>query len=121
MAGQYSLVITDGIYEFAQYDYGRSIPFQLYDPTDAKFNATGYTAYIKVFYDGGSEAVTEISPSWTTQSTGAGNFAFTSSNKLTAIGTYYIEAQLEKAGQILTFRGIEQLSVYESPSGSRMP
>lgn len=114
-------VLSDGKYVFNTYDYGRSIGFKLYDQTDTAFNATGYTGYVKIYNSNGAEIVTEISPSWTTQSTGIGTFAFTETNLLSSEGRYLLEVQLEKSGEIRSFRCIHPISVLVSPTGVRTP
>ncbi len=116
------MVLSDGMYLFHTYDYGRTIPFKLYDYTDAAFNASTYTGYIKIFSSSnGGELLTEISPSWTTQASGIGSFAFTTSNYLATKGTYRLECQLEKSGTIRTFQCIHPIAVIDSPTGTRSP
>jgi len=115
------MVLSDGVYTFHTYDYGRSIPFKLYDATQTAFDASTYTGYVKVFDMSGWEQVTEISPGWTTQSSGIGTFAFTSTNYLGQPGRYRLECQLEKSGVIRSFLCIHPIEVIVSPTGSRTP
>lgn len=117
----YKVVLTDGIYEISASDYGRAMAFKLYNQSDSAFDATGYTAYVKVYDDDGIEILTEISPSWTLQSAGTGTFALTSTNHLASAGRFNWEIQLEKAGEIRTFRGIRPIQVLPSPTGARLP
>jgi hypothetical protein len=131
-----SMILTDGRYSFPAGDYGRSIPFQLYDQDNAKFVATGYTPYIKLYRENGSEALTEISPSWTAQATGAGTFAFTSTNApnngLSAflytdvyLNQYrrdrrlFLECQLEKSGTIRSFPCLQPIAITSGAVGPR--
>lgn len=118
---EYDYLCTLSRYQFETDDYGTNVTFRLYDPDQAVFDASSYTGYVKVFDNDGSEVVTEISPSWTSQATGVGTFAFTSTNKISTEGSYNVEVQLEKSGTILSFRAINQISVSKSPTGSRTP
>lgn len=115
------MVLSDGMYTFKTFDYGTSHSFKLYDRTQTAFVATDYVGYIKFFDSKGWEQITEISPGWTSQATGAGTFAFTSSNYLGTAGRYLLECQLEKSGEIRSFRCIHPIEVIESPTGSRTP
>lgn len=117
----YKVVLTDGVYEFGVYDYGRSIPFALYNQNDQAFNATGYAAYVRIFDQDGNEAVAEISPIWTAQSSGTGTFGLTAANRISESKCYNLELQLEKAGQVLSFRCVRPLTFFCGPGSPRTP
>jgi len=105
-------------------DYGRAHQFKIYNEDETVFDATGYTGYAMVSSSDGS-LILEKQVTWTTQTSGIGTFAFTSSNRLattTASGytSYYLEIQLELAGTILSTERI-QIYVMESAIGGRTP
>ena len=114
---------------FKTYDYGTSHTFKIYSEDagsgETAFDASTYTGYVKFFNESTGELVTEISPSWTTQSSGIGTFAFTSTNNLnvTTAGSYdtiYMEVQLEKSGTIISTERV-RITVVGSPTGTRTP
>jgi hypothetical protein len=117
----YDYLCTLSRYNYSTNDYGTTTTFKLYGLDSSAFDASTYTGYVKVFNSAGMEVVTEISPSWTTQASGIGTFAFTSTNKIGASGRYRVEVQLEKSGTILTFKAINSIAVSESPTGTRTP
>lgn len=111
------------------YDYGTATTFKIYTEDagsgETAFNATSYTGYVKFFNESTGELITEISPSWTTQSSGIGTFQFSSTNNLNLTtadtrDTVYIEVQLEKTGVILSTERV-RLTVMGSPTGTRTP
>jgi hypothetical protein len=112
---QHDYLCTLSRYNFSTDDYGTSTTFRLYDPDQAAFNATDYTGYVKITDSEGNEAVSEITPTWTTQDEGVGTFAFTSTNKIGEAGSYNVEVQLEKSGTVLSFKCINSIAVSRSP------
>lgn len=122
-------LVVPGEKVFHTYDYGTTHTFKIYTEDvgsgEAAFNATGYTSYVKFFNEAAGELITEISPSWTTQASGIGTFAFTSTNNLNTTtadshDTIYMEVQLEKAGTIISTERI-RITVTGSPTGTRLP
>lgn len=124
-------LIIPGSKIFKTFDYGTSHTFKIYNEDagsgETAFDASSYTGYVKIFASDSptAELVTEISPSWTTQSSGIGTFAFTSTNNLnfTTSGMHdsvYVEVQLEKAGTILSTERCK-ITVVGSPTGTRLP
>lgn len=122
------LILPDGEM-FRTYDYGTAIPFAIFTNDkgsgEQPFNATGYTGYVKFFNEETGELVSELSPSWTSQSTGVGTFQFSSTNNLntTTAGGYdtvYMEVQLEKSGTIISTERV-RITVVGSPTGTRLP
>ena len=84
----------------ARYDYGSSIAFKLYNEDLTPFDASGYTGVLKTFKRHGDRAfffrdveraltvvgtlaqiIGDITVSWTTQSSGEGTFAYTSTER----------------------------------------
>ncbi len=106
-------------YEFARYDFGRNIVFKLYSEDGiTPFNATGYTGVVKSFKRHGDRAfffrdvakaltvvgqvaqiIGDITVSWTTQASGEGTWAWTSSERPSIPGVLWIEIQLTKSGE----------------------
>ena len=122
-------LIVPGEKIFRTYDYGTATTFKIYTEDagsgESAFNATSYTAYVKFFNEETGELVSEISPSWTSQSTGVGTFQFSSTNNLvtTTAGGYdtvYMEVQLEKSGTIISTDRV-RITVVGSPTGTRLP
>ncbi len=122
-------LIVPGEKIFRTYDYGTATTFKIYTEDagsgEVAFNATSYTGYVRFFNDVTGELVTEISPSWTTQSSGIGTFQFSSTNNLnvTTAGSHadlYMEVQLEKSGVILSTERV-RITVVGSPTGTRLP
>ena len=116
---------------FKSYDYGTTTTFKIYSEDagsgETAFDASTYTGYVKIFAADSptAELVTEISPSWTTQSSGIGTFAFTSTNNLnfSTSGEHdsvYVEVQLEKSGTIISTERV-RITVLGSPTGTRVP
>ena len=85
-------------YVFGTYDYGRNVTFKIYDETDTAFDASTYTGKIKVMDEMGSQIISDITPSWTTQTSGIGTFAFTNTLKPSYDSFLWIEASLTKSG-----------------------
>jgi hypothetical protein len=122
-------LIVLGEKRFNTFDYGTAHTFKLYTVDagsgEVAFNATSYTGYVKFFNEAGGELITELSPSWTTQSSGIGTFQFTGTNNLntTTAGshdTIYVEVQLEKSGVLLSSNRVP-ITVTASPTGTRLP
>jgi hypothetical protein len=122
-------LVVPGEKIFHTYDYGTAHTFKVYTEDagsgESAFNATGYTGYVKFFNDEAGELVTELSPSWTTQSSGIGTFQFSSTNNLNMStadikDTIYMEVQLEKSGTIISTNRV-RITVTGSPTGTRLP
>lgn len=111
-------MLTDGIYDFSEGDYGRSIPYKLYKEDDTAFDASSYTGYIKLSEDG-AEVITEIASN--ANSSGVGSFSFTSTNKIATNMRYDLEWQGEKSGRIESFHCVNPIAFHKSPTGSRTP
>ncbi len=96
------LVLAEGS-RFATKDYGRSQAFRIFNEDDTAFNATTYNSpVVNVFDELGILVIQSISGSWTNQASGIGTFSFSSANHITVSGLYYLEVQLEKAGNVLS-------------------
>ena len=93
------LLFTDGIYEFDTYEFGRDVPFKIFKSDDTAFDLTGYTVVIRLLDDSFAQDINDITPTIATPSSGAGIFEFTSSNRPTVEGYYYVEAKLTKSGE----------------------
>ena len=89
-------------YVFGMYDYGRTCIFSLYDENDTVFDATGYTGVVQLFGESGVQMINDISVSWTSQTTGVGTWAFTSTLKPYTSGFLWLEVQLTKSGTELS-------------------
>lgn len=116
----------------ARYDYGTNIAFKLYNEDLTAFNATGYTGVVKSYKRHGDRAfffrdveralsvvgtlaqvIPDIAVSWTTQSSGEGTFAYTSTNRPTIPGNLWLEIELVKSGVQLSS---DLVKVYVQPS-----
>ena len=122
-------LVVPGEKIFRTYDYGTAHTFKIYTEDagsgETAFNASAYTGYVKFFNEETGELVSELSPSWTSQSTGVGTFQFSSTNNLntTTAGGYdtvYMEVQLEKSGTIISTERV-RITVVGSPTGTRLP
>lgn len=112
------LVLTDCPYLFHVGDYGRTYAYKLYDRTDAAFDASTYTGYIKIYTSENEEAITEIASN--ANASGVGSFAFTSSNRPDA-GRYILRWVGEKSGVIRSFTCINQVAVIDGVKSTRTP
>ena len=104
-------------YDFGTYDFGRNVTFKTYDETDTAFNATGYTGKIKVANDHGIQIINDLTVTWTSQATGIGTFAFTSTLRPYDYGFHWIELELTKAGEQISTRPVRVMMRY-SPNAS---
>ena len=106
----------------ARYDYGNNIAFKLYNEDLTAFDASTYTgAVLKSYKRHGDRAfffrdveralsvvgtlaqiIPNISVTWTTQASGEGTFAYTSSNRPTIEGIMWLEVELTKSGAQLS-------------------
>ncbi len=106
----------------ARYDYGNNISFKLYNEDLTAFDASSYTgAVLKSYKRHGDRAfffrdvekalsvvgtlaqiIPNITVSWTTQASGEGTFAYTSSNRPTIEGIMWLEVELTKSGAQLS-------------------
>ncbi len=106
----------------SRYDYGNDIAFKLYNEDLTAFDASSYTgAVLKSFMRHGDSAflfrdveralsvvgklaqiIPNITVSWTTQASGEGTFAYTSSNRPTIEGIMWLEVELTKSGAQLS-------------------
>lgn len=111
-------------YELNRYDFGEDIGFKLYGP-DKKtaFDADGFTGVVKTFKRHGDRAfffrdvakaltvigqmaqvVNDISVTWTTQSSGIGNFKYLSNVRPNTPGYVWLVVQLTKSGATISSR-----------------
>lgn len=116
----------------ARYDYGNTIAFKLYNEDLTPFNATGYTGVLKSYKRHGDRAfffrdveralsvvgtlaqvIGNIDVTWTSQSTGEGTFAYTSTLRPTIPGYLWLEVELTKSGAQLSS---DLVRVYIQPS-----
>ncbi len=106
----------------SRYDYGNNISFKLYNEDLTAFDASSYTgAVLKSYKRHGDRAfffrdveralsvvgtlaqiIPNITVSWTTQASGEGTFAYTSSNRPTIEGIMWLEVELTKSGAQLS-------------------
>ncbi|UVF62245.1 receptor-binding protein [Nitrososphaeria virus YSH_1032793] len=87
-------------YEFLENEYGRTITFRIYDETPSALNCSSYTSAEVIITDvEGNEYIDQITPSWTTQTSGIGTFSFTDTKKLDYSGIFYVQVVLEKSGE----------------------
>lgn len=100
------LKLTLSQVDFGTYDFGRNVTFKTYSEADAAFDATNYTGKIKVFDKNGTQVISDLSVSWTTQSSGVGTFAFTSTLKPASWGFHFIELQLTKGGEQISTKPV---------------
>jgi len=120
-------------YEFARYDFGRDVNFELYqEDGETPFDASGYTGVLKSFKRAGDRAfffrdveralsvigqiaqiITDIDITFTTQTDGVGTFKYTESVRPTVPGYMWLEIQLTKAGERTS---TELIRVYVHPS-----
>ena len=101
MVEKLRLILTDGIYYFRTFEFGRDIPFKIYDETDTAFNYTGYTVVIRFLDDSLVQELNDIIPLTTTPSSGTGTFEFSSTNRPEIAGYHFFEANLTKSGEEL--------------------
>lgn len=122
-------LVVPGTKIFNTFDYGTAHTFKVYTEDagsgEVAFNASTYTGYVKFFNEAGGELITELSPSWTTQSSGIGTFQFSSTNNLSFStagikDTVYMKVELEKSGVILSTDAV-RVTVVNSPTGGRLP
>jgi len=116
----------------ARYDFGSTIAFKLYSEDLTAFDADGYTGVLKTYKRHGDRAfffrdveralsvqgtlaqvVANITVSWTTQSSGEGTFAYTSSLRPSITGNMWLEVELTKSGEQLSS---DLVRVYIQPS-----
>ena len=116
----------------ARYDYGSTIAFKLYNEDLTAFDASGYTGVLKTFKRHGDRAfffrdveraltvvgtlaqvIGDITVSWTTQASGEGTFAYTSTERPCITGYQWMEVQLTKSGEQLSS---DLVRVYIQPS-----
>ena len=116
----------------ARYDYGSTIAFKLYNEDLTAFFASGYTGVLKTFKRHGDRAfffrdveraltvvgtlaqvIGDITVSWTTQASGEGTFAYTSTERPSITGYQWMEVQLTKSGEQLSS---DLVRVYIQPS-----
>ena len=86
-------------YKFPIDDYGRNVSFKIYDESGSAFDCSGYTPELIVLDNNKSHYIDLITPSWTTQSSGTGTFAFTETKTFGKAGHYFLEIQLTKSGE----------------------
>jgi hypothetical protein len=86
-------------YDFPLFDFGRSYTFKIYDEDDTAFDCSGYTPELLISNLNDSVLINDITPTWTTQSSGEGSFALTESKRfeLGEDGFYFLEIQLTKS------------------------
>jgi hypothetical protein len=101
-------------YEFARYDYGRTITGKIYEEDGSTaFNATGLTGVVKAFKRHGDRAfffrdvaraltvigqvaqlISDVDITWTTQASGEFSFAWTAEKRPHTPGYMWLEVQM---------------------------
>ena len=127
------LSMTLGQYEFARFDFGRPVTFELFqEDKETPFDASGYTGVLKSFKRAGDRAfffrdveralsvigqiaqiITDIPVTFTTQTDGVGTFAYTETARPTVPGYLWLEIQLTKSGEQTS---TELIRVFVHPS-----
>lgn len=106
------LTLSDN--EFPTFDFGKTITVKIFNEDNTAFNAAGYTAVAKGLDKEGIQVVDDIAIAWTTQASGIGTFAFTSTKTFSKEGIHLLEVQLIKTDtKISTER--KKVYVYASP------
>jgi hypothetical protein len=95
------LIFTDGIYDLDTYEFGRDIPYKIFKSDDTAFDYTGYTVKIRLLDDALNSVLVDITPLTTTPASGTGTFEFSSTNRPTVSGYYFVEAKITKSGEQL--------------------
>lgn len=108
------ILLTDGIYVFHTFEFGRDIPFKVYKQDDTLFDFTGYTLVIRLLDDTFTLVGSDITPLSTTPASGTGTFEFSSTVRPSIAGYYYIEAKLTKSGEQL-YAISDRILVNKSP------
>jgi hypothetical protein len=87
-------------YDFPLYDYGRTYSFKIYDESGNAFDCSDYTPELIIVNAENSNYIDQITPAWTTQSSGEGTFALVEGKRfeLGIEGFYFLEIQLTKSG-----------------------
>lgn len=108
------MILPQG-YNFPANDYNRLHVLKIYNEDDTPFDASGFNSpLIKIFDDSGTVPISSVTGSWTGQTSGNGTFSFSSINRLAKSGPYFIEAQLEKEGTIISTER-RRIAVLTSP------
>lgn len=100
------LVLDD--YEFGTFDYGAKTlrNFKIYTDAEAAFNATGYTATIKISKDG-IQRISDIDGTFDTIASGLGHFQLESDKMFATSGIYELEVELTKEGEVVSTRTVD--------------
>jgi hypothetical protein len=84
-------------YQFMKSEYGRAITFKIYDESDVAFVCTNYTPECIITDIDGVEVISQLVPTWTTQSSGIGTITFLDTKKINFAGLYNLQVILSKS------------------------